>query len=125
MASSESVDMKYVYKCSEHLLKENLKMLDMIEEKRGVGTVRAIVLNFLCSFIGNLVYRTLIEQPANLHDKSDRYDYAEQNFKDIKLEICESVSVGFTAGVKHFSGKNVDYFCKLSVIGDPVNREPC
>lgn len=78
---------------------------------------------FLSGYIAAICYRTLTRMPEAVVDKEEQYKYAKGKFQDIKSMICNAVSAGVTGGVKTWSGKDVDYYCLLKVVPEPVNRE--
>lgn len=104
------------------------RLLEKEREQRDIipDVFDRIATNVLASYIGTLVYQALsYKDKSGKMSKKDLYDLTANNFKNIKTNIQEAVASGFTGAMSTYSGKQVDYYCKLMVVPPAINKEPC
>jgi len=68
------------------------------------------------------VYAELNERDKSLKTKEEMLNFAMKNFAALKVSIQESVAAGFQGAVSTFSGQQVDYYCQVKPIPEPINK---
>jgi hypothetical protein len=124
MEHNNSLDLNWVLKHSGYLVKECMKVIDGQTAAKGKDAGESLTINFIAMFIGTILHRSLVTRPAGLFDKDEIYEYTQNNFAITKGKIQDAVAHGFQGAMQSFSGKQVEYYCQVRPVGDPVNRLP-
>lgn len=114
--------------CEGFAHKAALDLYQLFEEERnkvGADNYKHLTATFLAGFISALVFRSLAYMPEGIKSDKDKCNYAMESFGDLKVRVQEAVAAGFAGGMRTWSGKDVDYFCQVKVVPEPINKEMC
>ena len=110
----------FVDEFSEVLVVETFKL--MAAKGKTVGN--DIALAFLSKFVGVYIHQALSDPGVDLITSQEKYEHAAECFKQAKEDVTHMVAVGVGGAMKAFSGKDVEYYCTLRVMPEPVNKLP-
>ncbi len=124
MPNNLPVNATAVLAYSKHLVTKTGEYLHAIDEKHGAEVAKIVALNFIASFIGSILHKTLATKMDGMLDARDQHDFVQANYADMKKQVQEAVGAGFTGAMKVFTGKDLDYYCQVKPVGDAVNKQP-
>lgn len=110
---------------AEHLLAENLRILNEHANRVGVDRASAIVNTFLSGFIGAILYKVLKQDSGVLYSQEEKLELVEKKFAERKYEIQSAVAAGFQIAMSNWSGQHVEYYCQVRTVPEPINRKLC
>lgn len=118
-----SDDSEIVMRVSEHLVKENFRVLDLQKVKYGKTLSDRMTTHFIACFVGAAIHKVLQDCPENIKTVEGRFKHVKKNFGAIKLSVQESIAAAFSAAMGEFTGKNIEYYCRITVVGEPANKK--
>lgn len=80
--------------------------------------------NFLAKFIGMMVYRSLEANPEVKLTNDQLFKFKSKNFLNMKTLVSDVVAAAMGGAMRKFSGKDIEYYCQIKTVGEPVNKEP-
>ncbi len=80
---------------------------------------------FLTRYIASMALVALSERPPGKKSKADVASFVYENFRSTKHQIQDCVALGIGSVMTATYGKEVEYFCQIYPIPQPVNKEPC
>jgi hypothetical protein len=110
---------------SEHMTDILLNMLKAQAAQNDLQFSKDVAVKLIEKFISLLIYKTLVEESdkAGTHDR--KFKNTSSAYKTLKHDIQEAVGLAFGSALHAFSGTDIDYYCKLIPIGEPLNSEMC
>lgn len=108
---------------TKHLVYEIFRAVELQDENQ--ERQKQLLVTFLASFIGAVLYDTLAYKPKDITDKNDLYEYTSANYNALKVSVQDAVAAGFQGAMQTFSNKQVEYYCLVKTFGEPVNKQPC
>lgn len=106
---------------AELLTAENFRIIESRLRAYGSREIRYAASTVLCRFVGALVYKTLVEQPAINQTKPDHEAYVLKNTAELKAQLQDAVALGFQHAMSAFSGQTIEYYCQIKVVPEPNN----
>lgn len=103
-------------------------VVDVLTKVKGEGDLefqKILLVNFLASFIGALVYKTLRERPARIKTNKEMYEYAKSNFNEAKIDVQDAVAAGFQGAMEIYTGHLVEYYCQVKTVPPAKNNQVC
>lgn len=124
-ASKVSVE-EWSLKYSKYLTSEIFRIMDSQLKEKETGVAQGVLINFLASYIGTLVYRSLTDFPEGLQeDKEALYESTMESYGELKQDIQNAIAVGFHEAMSTYANKYVEYYCEVKIVPEPVNKHPC
>jgi hypothetical protein len=109
----------------EEVAKElTAELLETIAHK-SPGQEMRVLMNFLHSLVGTMVYQALSIPPNPNEDREEQLKFVENNYKLMKTNIQNAVGEAFKEAMQAYSGKSMDYYCQIKALPDPINKLPC
>lgn len=102
---------------------ETSKLIKTCAKPKGEEMVEILTKIFMEHMIENIVYDSLIG-PSNAGEEN-AYKLTKESFLRTKVDIQSSVAVGFERAFLKFAGREVDYYCQINAISEPINKELC
>jgi len=103
------------------LVTETFKLID---GQGGVASTQVAV-NFLARFAGTLVYRSLKQQaPTTCKTPEEMVQFTGRNFAGMKVCVQEAISAAFSGAMKTYAGQDIEYYCQVKPVPEPLNKEP-
>lgn len=99
-----------------HALEDNREFV-------GEESYKRMLAQFLSGYVAAITYRSLAFRPKDVVDKEAQFKYAKESFAAMKTMICDAVAAGVSGGMGSWSGKQVEYYCLIKVVPEPVNKE--
>lgn len=112
-------------KFSTHLLKVVFKCIADEEKNRGEEFADNLGTAFIAGFVGSLVHHVLARRPPVGTSKQKTYEYVAAQYADIKSNIEGAVAAGFSGSLSKYSGKEVEYYCQVKIVPEPINKLAC
>lgn len=111
---------------SDKLAAETMNTLITQGNMRGSGVAHKAFVVFVARLIGLAVWKSLnlktkIENPTD----KQQYQFTSDNYRDMKVSVQNAVAAGFTAAFKSFTSKEVEYYCDINPVSEPLNKLPC
>lgn len=113
----------WVLEFANFIAQESLKLVETTGKPKKL--VKELSLKLLHFYVKSIIKNSLTEYTNLNLDKKDAYDFTIKNFTDVKFQIQGEVAMAFEAAAREFSGRSIDYYCKISAIPDPINKEAC
>lgn len=110
---------------SENMVDVMLNMLKAASAQNDLEFSKAAAVKFVEKFISMLIYKTMIEVTDSSGTRDRKFHKASDSYKTMKHDIQESVALAFGSAMFAFSGSEIEYYCKLIPIGEPINSEMC
>jgi hypothetical protein len=107
---------------SAFMAEETLKILRANSEKRGPEVGRALCIHFLSRVLANTVLDTLNTRKESAKTEEEQYNYSKKLFLDLKLQVQDAVALSFQTALGHFTGRQVEYYCQIKPIPEPLNK---
>jgi len=112
---------EYSVEFSRAMLTEIFKAIDTETKTYGNEFGENLSMTMLSSFICNLVYNNLKNSSLAFSDEDTKI----KEYMEFKNVVQQSVALGFQSAFSQFMGKEVDYFCQILPMPEPINKEPC
>lgn len=107
---------------TDMMVTESFKLIEGHVGQRGSKVSRSVSTMFIAKLIGRMVYRALTDKQEG--SKDDQYRKAKESFADMKVRLTDCVAAGFQAAMSKFAGRQVEYYCQIRTVPEPVNKEP-
>ena len=120
MTGEEKVD-----KISRHIVAEVFRVIDSQKDHLTDREIPTLIFATVEVLVANLVYNVLKTSAEGSSNKKTQYATVEKNFKSVKLNVQDAVAAAFSQAMGKFSGKEIDYYCQLTAVGEPINKRPC
>jgi hypothetical protein len=111
---------------SKQMLSELFVMVNMQKEQKDPAVLRKLLNNFLSSFVGSMAITALSRTPAktdSVNSKEELMKFTQANLLSVKQDIAEAVSLGFEAALYNYSGKEIEYYCTIKPVSQPVSKK--
>lgn len=108
-----------------------LHIIDTLKQHRkthGEDASKWLAMQVLSSYISAISYGTLTSNlftdiPKNLTNKQIDSKLME-DFAFFKLGLQEAISAGIQGAMVTYSGQPIEYYCKISVLPESINKLP-
>ena len=112
---------------STQLAKGYLDILTELSETLTEDEFKEVYTQALAKTVSGLVYGSLIEPPRKVvqEGKKAHIKWMESSFLDAKARIQAAVAAGFQGAIKAYSDMDVEYYCEVKLVPEPLNKEPC
>ncbi len=77
---------------------------------------------FLASFLQLLVQKALQEIPDNVFTPDELFHFSKLGLAETKVLVQNSIAAGFQKATSNFTGQDVEYYCQVRVVPEPVSR---
>lgn len=110
------------------MVKETTKIIEGLRKEQTDPS--ALHAEFIARYIGFLCYRALAAPAQDSVGKDaisneEAFLYVSKNFSNCKVLVQESVSAGVSAALRKYSGKEVEYICKLTTVPAGDSKKTC
>ncbi len=105
---------------STFMADETLKILRGHSNKRGREVGRALCIHFLARVLSATVLDTLNTQDETAQTEKEQYEFSKHQFAELKTQVQDSVALSFQTALSHFTGRQVEYYCTIKPVPDPV-----
>lgn len=105
------------------LTNETFKLIDSKNKSNGPEAGRYVATTYLARFVGTLLFRTLTERNQLNTTKEEQEDFVMKNAAELKTAIQEAVSMGFQSAMTQFSGRQIEYYCQIKPVPEPVSNK--
>lgn len=119
------LDQKFIDEIASGFVKENVRALNVQQDRLGEELVVKITMSFLAGLIAAVVLKSLDHSGKESYTKKQLHDIVYKRFGDIKLDIQNAVAAGFQGAMFTFSGESTEYYCQIKPVPDPINTRPC
>lgn len=129
MGKLKTVDSKniiinnWVGEFSNFIAQESLKLVISIGKPKNL--ISELSTKLVHYYIKALIKDSLTAYEKMNLSRQDEYEFTAKNFADLKYQLQIEVASAFESAAKEFSGKTVDYYCTISPVPDPINKEAC
>lgn len=106
---------------SDLMAVELVKLIDAQGVNNGPEITQAIISHFLSSFTALTVLKCLGEKPSSGKGSEEEYQLASTRFLAHKILIQEAVAAAFSGALSEFTGRNVEYYCQIKLVPEPIN----
>lgn len=114
---------EYVTHFSKTLTTEIFSLLDADEKKLNKPVRTQVVHSLVGSLIATEVYRILNKTGDGL-TKEEMATRVIKDFQTIKNSLQEIIAAAFTGAMGSYSGKDIDYYCKIQAV-EMLTRKVC
>jgi hypothetical protein len=94
----------------------------------GVTEDRLVLRENLMVFVNEFIQIVIAQALADFDAKANKKDKLKQvfnNFTVLKENIQEQVANSFSQAMRKYAGQEIDYYCLIKQVADPVNNHPC
>jgi hypothetical protein len=97
---------------------EAFKVIKLCPKPKGSpdAVTRMLAVRFMVHYI-----ELLMTHAMTVGDKEE----AGYRFSDVKVKIQQAIAEGFERALIPLTNKVVEYWCSITLIGEPVNKKPC
>lgn len=113
----------YIEEFASMMAVESYKLIKLESKNNKNKVDRDISTKFLKHFIKKIVFDSLTELTNKNMSSKEAYTVTKASFLDIKVKIQEEVARGFEEAFLHYTGQQIDYYCDVRVIPEPINKE--
>lgn len=106
---------------SAFMADETLKVLRANCAKRGPDVSRALCIHFLARVLSSTVLDTLHERMENPQSEAEALRFNQKQFAELKIQVQDAVALSFQTAMSHYTGRQVEYYCTIKPVPDPVN----
>ena len=115
----------YVEFFSKQAASKLFELFDQHQQDKGYDFVVRLTHSFLQRYIYVITLNTLGAVPSNPSSDREVEEFVNKNFARLKVGMQEAVAVGFQNAVSTYEGREVEYYCQLTSVTQPVNKQPC
>ncbi len=115
----------YIENFTDYIASENYKLLINYSKTKTQDLSVKLLTSFIKSYIHLVVLEVFIQKPGMKLSKQEHFNYTSANFNQIKLLIQSAVAEGFNQAVLDFTSQNMDYYCIIKPMPEPINKEMC
>lgn len=112
-----------VDRITRHIVKEVFKLIDSQKDNLGVDGVQAVIYGVLASFTTTVAYSSLAYQPSETTSDKEKYNITSSNFLNCKIAVQEAIAAAFSGAMHDFTGKEIEYFCNISVVQETKSKK--
>lgn len=118
-------EQEYVTKHSRHMVEQVLQYIEKQQKAKDAKTSTSILMHFIAGLTSAIVFSSLKSQPKDEKPMSNKqlHDFVMKSFLDTKLSMQEAVAAGFQGGMNTFSGQNIEYYCCIKTVPEPLNKK--
>lgn len=102
---------------------ENYKLF--LSKSKSKDLVMQLLLTFTKHFIKYTLLHSLENSTEESMTKPEKYIATRDSFAKTKGELQTFISDAFSDTFKDWAGQDVDYYCIIKPIGEPINKKPC
>ncbi len=106
---------------STFMADETLKILRGHTDKRGPEVGRALCIHFLARVLTATVLDTLNTRKDGAKDDEEQFRFSKDQFLDLKTQVQDATALSFQTAFHHFTGRNVEYYCVIKPVPEPLN----
>lgn len=122
MSNLKTLDLnEWIDSFSAFMADETLKILRLNTEKRGPEVGRALCIHFLARIMTSTVLESLHMRLENPKTEEDALKYNQKCFAELKTQIQDAVSLSFQTAMSHYTGRQVEYYCQIKPIPEPLS----
>lgn len=110
-------------KVTDGMIRETFKAVK--EQNRDASFSQHALSLFLAKYVGNLLFKVLNDPLPKGLTNEEQYERKHQQYVEIKTRVLEAVAAGFSSAMRSYSGKNLDFYCKIEDVTRSANKEPC
>lgn len=88
------------------------------------GVLRENLMVFVNEFI-QLVIAQALADFDHKESKKEQLNQVYNNFTSLKENLQEQIAESFSRAMAKYAGADVDYYCLIKQVSDPVNAKPC
>ncbi len=107
------------------LTKQIMDLVNRYETKVGKGTGIRFVSAFLKNFIGGTALTVLSRELDQDEPTEEDVQSTMKEFGGFKSDVQDAIATGFGDAMFQFSGRNMDYYCQITPVPEPINDKPC
>jgi GTP cyclohydrolase FolE2 len=78
--------------------------------------LNSLASNYVARFVSAMVEDTLRRESGKKMTKAEQYKFTEDNFRNMKSLIQESVAAGVAKAMTEFSGQSMEYYCLIKPV---------
>lgn len=82
----------------------------------------------LMVFVNDFVQIVIAQALADFDNKRTKKEKMKQvfnNFTALKESLQEQIANSFSQAMRKYAGQEIDYYCVIKQVAEPVNRRPC
>ncbi len=113
----------WVEEFGSFIAEETSKLIRTCAKPKGEGLVEKLTQNFLENMIENVVMDALTKH-ADL-PPHQAYSATKDAVAQAKSNIQTAIAIGFEKAFHKFSGREVEYYCQIHLVPEPINKEFC
>lgn len=110
---------------AEHMVEVMQNMLEAQAKTLGNEFSKNVAVKFVEKFISVFVYKTLAEKSSKANTPQDKFQHAYKNYANVKYSLQEAIGLAFGASFYAFSGREVDYMCRIQAVPEAPTKEFC
>lgn len=112
---------------SRAMAKESMVLVSTFCKSASKDTMalRRHATNFISQYIELLLSDALRDYPKTGATQKEQMTQVSGNFKDIKQEIQQQIANAFTRVMEGYSGMDIDYYCLIKPLPEPINKHMC
>lgn len=111
---------------SKQTASQIFKVLDAVQKEHGYDFVMALSMNLLQRYIFVMSMNVLNMQPKTLaYTEEELQEVINRNFSKLKGNMQNSLAEGVGLAQGKYEGREIEYYCQLTPIHQPANKEPC
>jgi hypothetical protein len=123
--NNKIIDLQWVENFTDNVAQESIKLLKAYGSSKANKHKVDLLKQFLVSYVKLIVYHAVAKLPDTILSEKDSFKFARENYKSIKIDIQDAVADGFQQAIVPFANADVDYYCNISTVGDPINTKIC
>jgi hypothetical protein len=108
---------------SEFIARESYNLIKLTGDPK--GSSKKLSSMFIRYFVSKMVLDSLTEYKKKKLDGKEAYDFTKKNFSEMKDELQLEIAKGFEIGFLKYSGKDIEYYCQVKPVPEPINKEVC
>lgn len=123
MSKNKDLD-QYRSDLTQNIVTEIFKILDKEKKELGIDFSEEVLLSVLASIISTSIHKVLNSKTKNLSDKEKELIISKL-YLDAKTNIENAIGAGFSTAFSDFVGTEVDFYCEVKAVPEPVNKLLC
>lgn len=80
------------------------------------------VLSFLSAYLGGVVNQCLHKHADSVKSREEQAEEVMGAFRELKHNVQEAIGAGFAGGMSSFSGREIEYYCKINAIPEAPSK---
>lgn len=87
--------------------------------------IRRLAARFVGYFVEFIVKETLMHKTILKFTKNQQYEFATQNFRELKKDLEQEIAFGMARAMSEMGGSEIEYYCQIKLVPEVKTKYEC